>query len=115
MSDKRDNLSILRKGIKDEIRPIEVAGITGSALAYLLSQLFIEGDHPFLIVLPNSEESEKFYKDLDFFLSNQNNGPSPDLTRIFLFPSYDISIMGLPQTLREYSFFLPMTSHLSQD
>ncbi|MBW1856782.1 MAG: transcription-repair coupling factor [Deltaproteobacteria bacterium] len=91
MSDKRDNLSILKKGIKDEIRPIEVTGITGSALAYLLSQLFIEGDHPFLIVLPSSEESEKFYKDLDFFLSNQNNGPSPDLTRIFLFPSYDIS------------------------
>lgn len=91
MSDKRDNLSILKKGIKDEISPIEVTGITGSALAYLLSQLFIEVDHPFLIVLPNSEESEKFYKDLDFFLSNQNNGLSPDLRRIFLFPSYDIS------------------------
>jgi len=91
MSDKRDNLSILKKGIKDEIRTIEVTGITGSVLAYLLSQLFIDVDHSFLIVLPNSEESEKFYKDLDFFLSNQNNGPSPDLRRIFLFPSYDIS------------------------
>ena len=91
MSDKRDNLSILKKGIKDEIRPIKVTGITGSALAYLLSQLLIEGDHPFLIVLPNSEESEKFYKDLDFFLSNQNNGALPDLRRLFLFPSYDVS------------------------
>jgi transcription-repair coupling factor (superfamily II helicase) len=82
MSDKRDNLSILKEGIKDEIRPIEVTGI---------SQLLIEVDHPFLIVLPNSEESGKFYKDLNFFLSNQNNGPSPDLRRIFIFPSYDIS------------------------
>ena len=60
MSDKRDNLSILKKGIKNKIRPIEVTGITGSALAYLLSQLLIEIDHPFLIVLPNSEESGKF-------------------------------------------------------
>ncbi|MBW2334794.1 MAG: DEAD/DEAH box helicase, partial [Deltaproteobacteria bacterium] len=91
MLDKRDNLNILKKGIKDEIRPIEVTGITGSALAYLLSQVFIEVDHAFLVVLPHSEESEKFYKDLDFFLSNQNNGLSPDLRRIFLFPSYDIS------------------------
>jgi transcription-repair coupling factor (superfamily II helicase) len=91
MSDKRDNLAILKKGVKEEISPIEVTGITGSALAYLLSQLLIEVDHPFLVVSPNSEESEKFYKDINFFLSSQNNGPSPDSRRIFLFPSYDIS------------------------
>jgi len=91
MSDKRDNLSTLKKGIKDKIRLIEVTGITGSALAYLLSQLLIEVDHPFLIVFPNSKESGKFYKDLDFFLSNQNNSPSPNHRRLFLFPSYDIS------------------------
>jgi transcription-repair coupling factor (superfamily II helicase) len=91
MSDKRDNLAILKKGVKEEISPIEVTGITGSAFAYLLSQLLIEVDHPFLVVSPNSEESEKFYKDINFFLSSQNNGPSPDSRRIFLFPSYDIS------------------------
>jgi len=91
MSDKRDNLALLKKGVKDKISPIEVTGITGSALAYLLSQLLIEVEHPFLIVTPNSEESEKFYKDINFFLSNQNNGLSPDSKRIFLFPSYDIS------------------------
>ncbi|MCD6264423.1 MAG: transcription-repair coupling factor [Deltaproteobacteria bacterium] len=91
MSDKRDNLVILKKGIKDKIRPIQVTGITGSALAYLLSQLLTEIDHPCLMVFPNSEEAGKFYKDLQFFLPNQNNGSLPDLRRLFLFPSYDVS------------------------
>ena len=91
MSDKRDNLYTLKKGIKDKIRLIEVTGITGSALVFLLSQLLIEVDHPCLIILPNSEESGKFYKDLNFFLPRQNNGSSQDYRRLFLFPSYDIS------------------------
>jgi len=62
-----------------------VTGITGSALAYLLSRLLTETAHPCLIILPDSEEAGKFHKDLDFFLTNQNN------TGVYLFPSYGIS------------------------
>ena len=72
MSEKIDNLTIVKRGIKDKVKLIEVTGITGSALAYLLSQLLTEIVHPCLIILPNSEEAGRFYKDLDFFLSNQN-------------------------------------------
>ena len=86
-----NNLRILKKGIKDKIRLIEVTGITGSALAYLTSQLFIEVNRSCLIVLPNSEESGKLYQDLNYFFPNQNNGASPDHRRLFLFPSYDVS------------------------
>jgi transcription-repair coupling factor (superfamily II helicase) len=85
MSGKRDSLTIIKRGIKDKVRPTEVTGITGSALAYLLSQLLNEIEYPCLIILPNSEEAERFYKDLDFFLPNRDN------KRVLLFPSYDIS------------------------
>ncbi len=91
MSEKIDNLTIIKRGIKDKIRPIEVTGITGSALAFLISQLLTEIVHPCLIILPNPEEEGIFYKDLSFFLSNQNNRYSPDHKRLFLFPSYGIS------------------------
>jgi len=84
VSGKRDNLTAIKRGIKDKIRSIEVTGITGSALAYLLSQLLAEIDHACLIILPNSEEAGKFYRDLDFFLPHESN------KRVLLFPSYDI-------------------------
>ena len=85
MSEKIDNLTIIKRGIKDNTRLIEVTGITGSALAYLLSQLLTEIAHPCLIILPDSEQAGEFHKDLDFFLTNQNN------RGVFLFPSYGIS------------------------
>jgi transcription-repair coupling factor (superfamily II helicase) len=91
MSEKRDQFSILKKGIQDKIRHIEVTGITGSALAYLLSQLFIEVDHPCLIIFPYSEESGLFFKNLNYFFPNQNNGVSSAHKRLFFFPSYDVS------------------------
>ena len=91
MSEKIDNLTIIKRGIKDKIRLIEVIGIAGSALAFMISQLLTEIARPFLIILPDSEEEGKFYKDLNFLLSNQNNRHSPDHRRLFLFPSYGIS------------------------
>ncbi|NVL93377.1 MAG: transcription-repair coupling factor, partial [Desulfobacterales bacterium] len=90
MSEKRDKLAIIRDAIKDGIRSIEVAGIAGSSLAYLLSQILAELERPCLIVLPNSEEARGFYGDLDFFLPHHGD------KRVCLFPSYDISpLMGL--------------------
>ena len=80
-----DNLTRLKRGIKDNVRLIEVTGITGSALAYLLSQLLAEIARPCLIILPTSEEAGEFHKDLDFFLTNEDKGG------VFLFPSYGIS------------------------
>jgi transcription-repair coupling factor (superfamily II helicase) len=85
VSEKRDKLAIIRNAIKDGIRSIEVAGITGSGVAYLLSQILAEIGHPCLIILPNSEEARRFYGDLDFFLPHRGD------KRVYLFPSYDIS------------------------
>ena len=85
MSHNRDNLTLLKKGIQDKVALAEVTGVSGSALAYLLSQLLGEICHTCLIILPSSEEAGAFYKDLDFFVPNQNN------KRVLLFPSYNIS------------------------
>ncbi len=90
VSEKRDKLAIIRDAIKDGIRSIEVAGIAGSGLAYLLSRILAELECPCLIVLPDSEEARGFYGDLDFFLPHHGD------KRVCLFPSYDISpLMGL--------------------
>jgi transcription-repair coupling factor (superfamily II helicase) len=90
VSEERDKRAIIRNAIKDGIRSIEVVGITGSGLAYLLSQILAELERPCLIVLPNSEEARGFYGDLDFFLPHHGD------KRVCLFPSYDISpLMGL--------------------
>ncbi|UCF72584.1 MAG: transcription-repair coupling factor [Deltaproteobacteria bacterium] len=85
MSSRRDNLTILKRAVRDKIRLIQVTGITGSPVAYLLSQILGEIEHPCLIMLPNSDEAGKFCTDLNFFLPHHNN------KRVFLFPSYDIS------------------------
>jgi len=85
MSHNRDNLSLLKKGIQDKVTLAEVTGVSGSGLAYLLSELLSEIDHTCLIILPGSEEAGAFYKDLDFFVPNQNS------KRVLLFPSYNIS------------------------
>ena len=86
-----NNLRILKKGLKDKRRRVEVTGVTGSALAYLVYQLFFEVNHSCLIVLPDSEESGKLYQDLNYFFPHQNSGALPEVRRIFLFPSYDVS------------------------
>ena len=85
MSHNRDNLSLLKRGIQSKVALAEVTGVSGSGLAYLLSQLLGEIYHTCLIILPSSEEAGAFYKDLDFFAPNQNS------KRVLLFPSYNIS------------------------
>ena len=85
MSHKRDNLSLLKEAIRDKVALAEVTGVSGSGLAYLLSQLLGEIDHTCLIILPSSEEAGAFCRDLNFFVPNQND------KRALLFPSYNIS------------------------
>ena len=93
MSEKKDKLKTIEKGIESNIGLIEVTGITGSPLAYALSQVLRDIVYPCLIILPDPEEAGVFYRDLNFFIprNNNNNEPSSDQKRVSLFPSYDIS------------------------
>ncbi len=86
-----DNLTRLKRAVRQGVRHIEVAGARGSALAYLLFQVRADIAHPCLVVLPSSEEASALYKDLDFFLATQNHRLMPKKNDLSLFPSYDIS------------------------
>jgi transcription-repair coupling factor (superfamily II helicase) len=91
-----DNLTRLKRAVKQGVSHIRVAGARGSALAYLLSQVRTDIAHPCMVVLPSQEEASALYKDLDFFLATQNHQLTPEKNDLFLFPSYDISpLMGL--------------------
>ena len=85
MGPNTDKVALLKRAVANNEPLTEVTGVSGSALAYLLSLLLAEIGHPCLIILPGSEEAGAFYKDLDFFLSGGNE------RRLLLFPSYTIS------------------------
>jgi transcription-repair coupling factor (superfamily II helicase) len=91
MSEKKDKLKIIGKGIDDNIGLIEMTGISGSPLAYVLSRILNGISHPCLIILPSPEEARVFCRDLNFFIPKMNNKAYPDHKRVFFFPSYDIS------------------------
>ncbi len=86
-----DNLTRLKRAVRQGVNHIGVAGARGSAPAYLLSQVRADIAHPCLAVLPSQEDASALYKDLDFFLTTQNHRLTPEKSGVFLFPSYDIS------------------------
>jgi transcription-repair coupling factor (superfamily II helicase) len=86
-----DNLTHLKRAVRQRVRRIEVAGARGSTQAYLLSQVHADISQPCLVVLPNQEEASAFFRDLYFFLATQNHRLKPEKNNLFLFPSYDIS------------------------
>jgi transcription-repair coupling factor (superfamily II helicase) len=86
-----DNLRRLKKAVRQGVSPIEVEGAAGSATAFLLSQLRADIAHPCLVVLSSQQEASAFFRDLEFFLDDQNQQSKTGTNNLFLFPSYDIS------------------------
>jgi transcription-repair coupling factor (superfamily II helicase) len=60
---------------------ITLAGLAGSAPAYLLSRLLPESPHPFLIITPDPESAEELWRELRFFAG--------DTMEILHFPPWD--------------------------
>ncbi|MFQ5465669.1 MAG: transcription-repair coupling factor [Thermodesulfobacteriota bacterium] len=56
---------------------LKVAGLVGSARAYLLARVFRAAARPMLVVLPTDEAAEEFASDLLFFLKAQQVRPFP--------------------------------------
>jgi transcription-repair coupling factor (superfamily II helicase) len=65
--------------------PVTLAGLAGSAPAYLLSRLLPESPHPFLIITPDPESAEELWRELRFFA-----GEAMD---ILYFPAWDTAPM----------------------
>jgi len=70
---------------------VEVAGLAGSERTFFLSLLLREIDRPCLLVVPDSKDAARLYRELEFFLPESFSRPSPAGRRLYEFPVYDIS------------------------
>src|SRR5512137_1762924 len=61
--------------------PVTLAGLAGSAPAYLLSRLLPESPHPFLIITPDPDSAEELWRELRFFAC--------DAVELLHFPAWD--------------------------
>jgi len=65
--------------------PVTMAGLTGSAPAYLLSRLLPETPHPLLIITPDPESAEELWRELRFYAG--------DAMELLHFPAWDTAPM----------------------
>ncbi len=90
------NITTLKKWINEKIKSVSVAGLSGAAQSYFLSQFLSDLEKPCLILLPHKNEAERLSKELSFFLSGPGPLSASEAGRLHEFPSYDISpLMGL--------------------
>lgn len=88
---KNQYAETLKRWLHKGAGQITVTGISGSARAYLLSQVIGELDRPCLVVLPERKSSARLYRDLDFFMNNKEMAQAPSSQRLHRFSPYDMS------------------------
>ncbi|MFA5110315.1 MAG: transcription-repair coupling factor [Desulfobaccales bacterium] len=79
-------------------------GLTPGAGAYLLARFFHRIQRPVLLVTPNVNFHEHFFKDLTFYLGSEAVRPTGPESRVLLFPAHEV----LP--FRELSFDADVSS-----
>lgn len=95
-------LKRLQDAIDKEIKVITVQGLDGAARSFFLASFLGSFNRTCLILAPEQEEASRIFRQLHFFLSEQDDNatlasaePSPGRTktekRLFQFPAYDIS------------------------
>lgn len=68
---------------------LNISGLQGASVSYVLAELQRAAPHPQLIVTPTPSEAERAWKDLTFFLQGPE-GPDRKLPDICLFPQWEI-------------------------
>ena len=81
-----------------ESRQAHFQGLTPGAGAYILARLFHQIQRPVLLITPNVNFHEQFFKDLTFFLRDEVVRATGPESRVLLFPAHEV----LP--FRELSF-----------
>ena len=81
----------MKAWIKEGVKDISVASISGSARSYFMAELFVEVERPFLVLLPNAKEAAKLSRELSFFLPESYGISEPGERGLYDFPAYDIS------------------------
>lgn len=64
--------------------PISCTGMKGSAASFALAHIYTRLKIPLFIVAPSSEQAERIYNEISFYLGNCRD-------KLFLFPSYHMS------------------------
>jgi transcription-repair coupling factor (superfamily II helicase) len=84
-------LNQVNEWLTQDIRDIQVTGMTGTSRVYFLAQLLLETERPCLVVLPTAREANRVYRELGFFMPESYMDPDPGDRRLYEFPVYDIS------------------------
>jgi transcription-repair coupling factor (superfamily II helicase) len=69
---------------------VYLQGLTPSVGAYLLARLFKELQRPILLLTPNVNFHEHFFKDLYFFLGSEVVQPTGPASRFLMFPAHEV-------------------------
>ena len=77
--------------IKEGAGRISITGLSGSSMAYLVSEILVELERPSLILLPKARDAARFYRELEFFLPESAVSGDQGERRLYDFPIYDIS------------------------
>jgi len=86
-----NNLTTLTGWIEDNAKATSVIGLSGSAQSYFYSQFLANLKKTCLVILPDKKAAEKFYKELNFFMSAPDTSIQFGNMRLYEFPPYDIS------------------------
>jgi len=86
-----NNLATLTAWIEDNVKATSIIGLSGSAQSYFYSQFLANLKKTCLVILPDKKAAEKFYKELNFFMSAPDTSVQSGNMRLYEFPPYDIS------------------------
>ncbi|MGB8991566.1 MAG: transcription-repair coupling factor [Desulfobaccales bacterium] len=94
----------LAVALSREPRPVYLQGLTPGAGAYFLARLFQQLRRPMLVLTPNVNFYEHFFKDLSFFLVSEVVRAASPESQALIFPAHEV----LP--FRELSFDADVSS-----
>lgn len=87
----KQRLAELKNRINNEINPVNIIGLSGTALPYFFSLFLKDLKKPCLAILPSNKEAERLYDELSFFMSGQKGMDLNGAARIYEFPPYDLT------------------------
>ena len=91
MNLKNNYITEIARQIKEGAGRISVTGLSGASMAYFVSEMLVETERPFLIILPKARDAARFFRELEFFLPESYVNGGQGEKRLYDFPIYDIS------------------------
>jgi transcription-repair coupling factor (superfamily II helicase) len=84
-------ISVVKEWIEEGCGEISVTGLVETARPYLLSEMLVAIQKPWLILLPHARDASRFFRELEFFLPGSYLATEDEERRLYDFPTYDIS------------------------